>query len=80
MCYQAYVIMHVKDPQLSVIRVWHYVPLAGFCLSLYSLHVLNRDINIIEIQFYVIMHMTDPQLLDGIVGHGVSVTVFCPSL
>ena len=47
MCYYVCVIMHVKDPQLSVIRVGHCVPLAGFCLPLYSLHVLNRDINMI---------------------------------
>ena len=31
-------------------RVVHCVPLAGFCLSLYSLHVLNWDVNIIQIQ------------------------------
>ena len=43
-----YVIMHVKDPQLSVIRVGHHVPLAGFCLSLYGLHVLNRDVYMIR--------------------------------
>ena len=43
-----YMIMHVKDPYLSVIRVGHRVPLAGFCLSLYGLHVLNRDVNIIQ--------------------------------
>ena len=45
MCYHVYVIMHVKDPELSVVRVGHCVPLAGFGLSLYSPHVLNRDIN-----------------------------------
>ena len=44
MCYHVYVIMHVKDPQLSVVRVGHRVPLVGFCLSLYVLHVLSRDI------------------------------------
>ena len=27
----------------------HCVPLAGLCLSVYSLHVLNRDVNIIQI-------------------------------
>ena len=48
MCYHVLVIMHVKDPQLSVIRVGHRVPLAGFCLSLCSLHVLNRDVNMIQ--------------------------------
>ena len=48
MCYYACVIMHVKDPQLSVIRVGHCGPLAGFCLSLYDLHALNRDVNMIQ--------------------------------
>ena len=48
MCHYVYVMMHVKDPQLSVVRVGHCVPLAGFCLSLYSLHVLNRDVNMIQ--------------------------------
>ena len=32
----------------NVIRVGHRVPLAGVCLSLYGLHVLNRDVNMIE--------------------------------
>ena len=27
----------------------HHVPLAGFCLSLHDLHVLNRDVNMIQI-------------------------------
>ena len=43
--------MHTKDPQLSVVRVGYCVLLAGFCLSLYmlySLHVQNRDVNIIQ--------------------------------
>ena len=48
-CYYVHV-MHVKDPQLPVVRVEHRVPLAGFCLSLYSLHMLNRDVSIIQIQ------------------------------
>ena len=47
MCYHVYVIIHVKDPRPSVLRVGHFVPLAGFCLSLYSLHVLNRGVNMI---------------------------------
>ena len=48
--YHVYMIMHVKDIKLSVVRVVHRVPLAGFCvfLSLYSLHVLNRDVNTIQ--------------------------------
>ena len=49
MCYHVYVIMHVKDPWLSFVRVGYHVPLASFCLSLYSLHVLNRDVNMIQI-------------------------------
>ena len=48
MCYHVYVIMHVKDLYLSVIIVGHRVPLAGFCRSLYGLHVLNRDVNMIQ--------------------------------
>ena len=48
MCYHVCVIMHVKDPCLSVVRVGHCVPLAGFCLSLYSLHVLNMDVNMTQ--------------------------------
>ena len=44
-----YVIMHVKDLSLSVVRVGHRVPLAGICLSLYDLHALNRDVNMIQI-------------------------------
>ena len=36
------IIRHVKYPQLSIIRVGHCVPLAGFCLSLYRLHVLQN--------------------------------------
>ena len=43
MCYHVYVTMHVKDPQLPAVRVGHRVPLAGFCLSLYNLHVLNSN-------------------------------------
>ena len=35
----------LKDPLLSVVRVGYRVPLADFCLSLYSLHVLNRDVD-----------------------------------
>ena len=48
MCYHLYVIMIVKDSQFSVVRVGHCVLLAGFCLSLYDLHVLNRDVNMIQ--------------------------------
>ena len=46
-CYDIYLIMHVKDPKLSAIRVGNQVPLTAFCLSLYSLHILNRDVNMI---------------------------------
>ena len=48
MCYYVCVIMHVKDPYLSVVRVGHCVPLAVFFLSLYDLHALNRDVNMIQ--------------------------------
>ena len=48
MCHYVCVMMHVKDPYLSVVRVGHRVPLAGFCLSLYDLHALNRDVNMIQ--------------------------------
>ena len=33
------IIMYVKDPQLSVLRVGHCASLAGFCLSLYQVYV-----------------------------------------
>ena len=45
MCYHIYVLMHVKDPQLYVIKVEHCVPLAGVPISLY---VLNRDVNMVQ--------------------------------
>ena len=48
MCHYVCVMMHVKDLQLSVVRVGHRVPLAGFCLSLYDLHALNGDVNMIQ--------------------------------
>ena len=48
MCYDVSVIMCENELGLSVVRVGHRVPSAGFCLSLYSLHVLNRDINTIQ--------------------------------
>ena len=34
MCYDVYVIMHVKDLKLPVVRRGHCVLLEGFCLSL----------------------------------------------
>ena len=43
-----HVIMHVEDPWLSVIRLGHCVPLVGFWLFLYSLHMLDRDVNVIQ--------------------------------
>ena len=44
MCYHAYVIMHVKDAKLFVIRLGHHVLVVGFFLTLYGLHTLNgRD-------------------------------------
>ena len=48
MCYHVCIMMHVKDPYLSVVRVGHCFSLAGFCLSLYDLHALNRDDNMIQ--------------------------------
>ena len=48
MCYHIYVMMHVKDPQPSVVRVGHCVPLVGLYLSLYNLCALNRDVNMTQ--------------------------------
>ena len=45
--------MHVKDRQLFTVRVEHCVPLAGFCLSIYDLHALNRDVNMIQTNKHV---------------------------
>ena len=56
MCAHVYVIMHVKDPKLSVLRVGQVVLLAGFCLSLYSLHVLNRDVNMMQRKKIMCLH------------------------
>ena len=39
-------------------KVGYYVPLAGFCLSLYNLYVLNRDVDIIQIQKNFIQSVT----------------------
>ena len=52
MCYHVYMIMHVKYPLHSVLRVGHHVLSAGFWLSLYSLHMLKRDVNIIQIHIH----------------------------
>ena len=41
MFYYVYVVMNVKGPQLSVLSLGHHVPVAGFCLPLYSLRVLQ---------------------------------------
>ena len=46
-CFIMPAITHVKDPQLYIGTVGYHVPLTGFCLSLYNLHVLNRDVKII---------------------------------
>ena len=48
MCYHVYAIMYVNDPETSVRKVGHRVPFAGFCPSLYNLHVLNSDVNMIQ--------------------------------
>ena len=47
-CKHVYEMMNVKDPQLSVARVGHCVSLAGFCLYLHSLHVLNGDVKMMQ--------------------------------
>ena len=44
MCCHNYMIMHLKDPWLSVVRVEHGVSLGGFCLSPYREHVLKEHI------------------------------------
>ena len=48
MYYHSYVIMHVK---LSIVRVGHHVPVAGFYLFLNtsSLHTLNKDFNVVQL-------------------------------
>ena len=42
------IIMHVKHPKLSIVMFGLCALLADFCLSLYILHVLNRDVDIIQ--------------------------------
>ena len=37
-----------EDLLLSVVRVGHCVPVAGFCLSLYNLHMPNREVTLIK--------------------------------
>ena len=76
--------MHVKERSLSVVRVEHRVLFAGFCLSLYSLNVLNRDINIKQIQMksmdycgYAVHHL---QLWIMLVGHIKNTNTFSMSL
>ena len=39
---------YVKDPKLSVVGVGHQVPVTCFCLSVFCLNVLNRDVNVIQ--------------------------------
>ena len=46
--YCVYVTMHVKEPQLSIARVVHVVPVTGFCLSLCKLRALERDARMIQ--------------------------------
>ena len=48
MYYLVYVIMRVKGPYLSVVRVEHCTSLPVFYLSLHGLHVLDRDVNMIQ--------------------------------
>ena len=45
MCYHVYVIVQVRDPQLSVVTAEHPVPVGDFRLPIYSLHVPNRDVD-----------------------------------
>ena len=42
MCYHVCVIMNGKNPQRLFVKSRHCVLVAGFFLSLHSLHVLNR--------------------------------------
>ena len=44
-----------KRPLAICRKSRHRVLLAGFCLSLYGLHVLNRDINMIQTNKKVII-------------------------
>ena len=37
--------MHVENLQLFLMRVGHFVSLGGFCLPLYSLHDLYREVD-----------------------------------
>ena len=46
--YDVHVIIYVKDPHLFVVREGHHIPVPGFCVSQYSLHVLNKDVDIIK--------------------------------
>ena len=64
LCVIVYVIMHVKDPyMLYVVRLGHYVLLAGFCPFLYSLHVLGRGIYMIQTNYMVyISHFSGSHL------------------
>ena len=47
-----YMMMHVKDTQLFTTRVGHFVMVTGLCVSLYSLHVLNRDVSLNSVLLY----------------------------
>ena len=64
MYYHAYMIMHVKDPPLSVVILGYRIPLVGFYLSLDSLHVLSRDVNMTQtnrhsaIRLYMYMYIS----------------------
>ena len=48
MFYHARVTMHVRDPQLFIIKIGHRVMLAGLCLSLYTLEAV---INVVDMIF-----------------------------
>ena len=56
-------IMHVKDPKISVVKIGHCDLLAGFCMSLYSLHVLNWDVNMIQTTIFQFMTLLVTKLM-----------------
>ena len=47
-CVTMSVTMHIKDPELSALYIGRCNHVACFCLSLYSLYMLDRDDNMIQ--------------------------------
>ena len=47
-CTMCYLVYMAVDSLLSVVRVGNGVPVSRLWLSLFSLHVLNRDVNMIS--------------------------------